>query len=137
MCERAVIKNPYTVLDNKIPEEFKTRELYFRLIRKNVRFAFFSDALRLFKEDPEFVEMVRCKGGNGDCMIWSGSGNDADCGLIVISSENCHKVICSKHHRMYDNPNIPYDPNIPFDDWVIMEIPRDVTVYDDRGMRKI
>ena len=75
MYERAVIKDPCILEDSgKIPEEFKTREMYFRLIRENVRVAFFLDVPRQLKEDPEFVEMIRCKGGNGDCKIGSDPG---------------------------------------------------------------
>ena len=146
MCERAVIKDSCILEDSgKIPEEFKTREMYFRLIRENVRVAFFLDVPRQLKEDPEFVEMIRFTGGNGDCkigsdpgpvilgeckkgnapgrVIWTGSYRS-----VVINCENCHKVICSKHHRMYDNPNIPYN------DRTNMDIP---ICDDDRGMRKI
>ena len=146
MCERAVIKDPCILVDSeKIPEEFKTREMYFRLIRENVRVAFFLDVPRQLKEDPEFVEMIRCKGGNGDCKIGSDPGPVilGECKIgnapgrvfwtdshrsVVINCENCHKVICSKHHRMYDNPNIPYN------DRTNMDIP---ICDDDRGMRKI
>jgi len=85
-----IVVEKYTTEFKDVPDEYITQTMCVKVLERNVNE--FEYVPERFFDDPEIVEVIRCKGGNGECKVLWCDGKQKG---MTDHCCQCMKVICN------------------------------------------